>query len=313
MTAGDAGARRCAFVALVGAPNAGKSTLLNRLVGAKVSIVTPKVQTTRSRILGIMVDGDTQLIFIDTPGIFAPKRRLERAMVRAAWQGAREADLVLLLVDARRRPVDPETDAIIAGLRKFGRRAVLLLNKIDLIRREALLQVTARLNEAGGGSGDGQDGLFAETFMISALNGDGVEDLHRHLVRSAPPGPWHYPEDQLTDLPQRLMAAEITREKLFLNLHQELPYATAVETEEWERFRDGSIRIGQVIYVQRTNQRAIVLGKGGSQIKRIGAAARHELEELLSCRVHLKLFVKVRADWIDRPDYYRTMGLDFDV
>ncbi|MEE8535455.1 MAG: GTPase Era [Kiloniellales bacterium] len=300
---------RCGFVALVGAPNAGKSTLLNRMVGAKVAIVTPKAQTTRTRVLGIALSGATQLVYVDTPGIFEPKRRLERAMVRAAWRGAADADLVLVLVDAHRRPVDKDTARIIAGLKAARRRAVLVLNKIDLVRRPRLLQISARLHAVGGGP----EGLFTNTFMVSATGGDGVADLVAFLADAVPPGPWLYPADQLSDLPERLLAAELTREQLFLLLHQELPYAIAVETEDWERFRDGSVKISQVIYVQRKSQKPIVLGRGGSLIKKAGAAARAELETLLGCRVHLMLHVKVRQDWIERPDYYREMGLDYDV
>ena len=307
----DAGSKvtRCGFVALVGAPNAGKSTLLNRMVGAKVAIVTPKVQTTRTRMLGIAVSGAAQLVYVDTPGIFEPKRRLERAMVRAAWRGAADADLVLVLVDAHRRPVDKDTARIIAGLKAGKRRAVLVLNKIDLVRRPRLLALSARLNAVGGGP----EGLFTDTFMVSATGGDGVADLIAFLADAVPAGPWLYPEDQLSDLPERLLAAERTREQLFLLLHQELPYAIAVETEEWERFHDGSVKISQVIYVQRKSQKPIVLGRGGSLIKKAGAAARAELETLFGCRVHLMLHVKVREDWIDRPDYYREMGLDYDA
>ena len=307
----DAGSKvtRCGFVALVGAPNAGKSTLLNRMVGAKVAIVTPKAQTTRTRVLGIALSGAAQLVYVDTPGIFEPKRRLERAMVRAAWRGAADADLVLVLVDAHRRPVDKDTARIIAGLRAAGRRAMLVLNKIDLVRRPRLLQISARLNAAGGGP----EGLFTDTFMVSATGGDGVADLIAFLAEAVPAGPWLYPTDQLSDLPERLLAAELTREQLFLLLHQELPYAIAVETEEWERFRDGSVKISQVIYVQRKSQKPIVLGRGGTLIKKAGAAARAELETLFGCRVHLMLHVKVREDWIERPDYYREMGLDYDV
>jgi GTP-binding protein Era len=301
------GATRCGFVAIVGAPNAGKSTLLNQLVGAKVSIVTPKVQTTRMRVLGIAVEDAAQLVYVDTPGIFAPKRRLERAMVRAAWRGAADADLVLLVVDAHLRPVDDDTARIIAGLVKAGRRAVLVVNKIDLVRRDRLLEITDRLIQVGGGA----NGLFTDTFMISAWTGDGVGDLRRFLTRAVPPGPWLYPEDQLTDMPERLLAAELTREQLFLQLHEELPYSVAVETEGWERFRDGSVRIDQVIYVLRDSQKPIVLGRGGARIKKVGAAARTQLEAMLGCRVHLFLYVKVRADWIDRPDHYREMGLEY--
>ncbi|MCH7942384.1 MAG: GTPase Era [Proteobacteria bacterium] len=297
-------ATRCGFVALVGAPNAGKSTLLNMMVGSKVSIVTPKVQTTRSRITGICMAGDhAQIIFLDTPGIFKPKRRLERAMVTAAWSGARDADIVVVLVDAR-RGFDGDTRRIIVGLAARKRRAVLALNKIDGTRRDALLPLSAKLNESG---------AFSDSFMISALKGDGVDDLRDFLAARMPLGPWLYPEDQLADIPLRLLAAETTREKLFLRLHQELPYALGVETESWEERKDGSLRIGQVIYVLRDSHKPIVLGKGGRQIKAVGRAAREELEVLFGRRVHLFLHVKVRPDWIDDPERYRDLGLDYNA
>jgi GTP-binding protein Era len=297
-----AAARRCGYVALVGAPNSGKSTLLNQLIGAKVSIVSPKVQTTRSRILGIVIEGEAQLVFVDTPGIFAPKRRLERAMVAAAWTGAADADVVVLVVDAA-RGLDENTRRIIDGLKSAGRRAVLALNKVDLVDRPKLLPLTERLH---------QEAIFDAVFMVSALGGDGVADLRRHLAASLPAGPWLFPEDQLTDLPQRLMAAETTREQVFLLLHQELPYATMVETDTWEEREDGSVKIGQTIHVQRTSQKAIVLGKGGHQIKEIGARARAELERLLGRRVHLFLFVRVSEDWSEDRARYRDMGLEFE-
>lgn len=295
---------RCGFVALVGAPNAGKSTLLNSLVGAKVSIVTRKVQTTRARLRGIAVRGSSQLIFVDTPGIFTPKRRLERAMVAAAWMGARDADVVVLLFDAARTVIDSDTQLILDGLKAQQRRAVLVLNKIDLIKRERLLKLAARF--------EAQD-LFEHTFMISALTGDGVPDLLDHVARAMPEGPWLYPEDQLSDLPLRLMAAETTREKLFRKLHQELPYALTVETERWQDFEDGSVKIEQIIYVQRGTQKAIVLGKKGSKIKDIRSESQAELEDVLGCKVHLFLFVKVRENWIDDPERYREWGLDFNA
>jgi len=298
----EAAPRRCGYVALVGAPNAGKSTLLNQLIGAKVSIVSPKVQTTRARVLGITVAGEAQLIFIDTPGIFAPKRRLERAMVAAAWAGAEDADLVVLLVDAA-RGVDEDTRRILDGLRSAGRRAVLALNKVDLVEPQRLLPLTDALR---------REGIFDAVFMVSALSGDGVEDLRRHLAAALPQGPWLYPEDQLTDLPQRLIAAEVTREQVFLQLHQELPYATLVETEGWEEREDGSIKISQVIHIQRPGQKAIVLGKGGRQIKDIGARARSELERMLGRRVHLFLFVRVSEDWTEDRERYKAMGLEFE-
>ncbi|MDA1324757.1 MAG: GTPase Era [Proteobacteria bacterium] len=293
--------KRCGYVALVGAPNAGKSTLMNRLMGTKVSIVTHKVQTTRARIIGVSVHDTTQIIFVDTPGIFAPKRRLERAMVAAAWGGAADADVIVLLVDASERSLDHALH-VVAGLKKAGRKAVLALNKVDLVPREALLSITEQLNATG---------VFTDTFMISALTGDGVDDLIPHFAALLPKGPWLYPEDHLTDMNERLFASEITREKLFLRLHQELPYALTVETEGWEERPDGSVKIDQVIYVERTSQRSIVLGKGGQQIKAIGAAARTEMEALMERRVHLFLFVKVRDKWRDDPERYREMGLDF--
>ena len=295
--------KRCGFVALLGAPNAGKSTLLNHLVGAKVSIVTPKVQTTRTRVLGLAIRGDAQLVFVDTPGIFQPKRRLDRAMVAAAWAGAADADIVVLLVDAQ-KGVTHDVRRIVEGLEKAGRKAILALNKIDLVKREKLLELAATLNESG---------IFTDIFMISATTGDGVEDLAETLVGRLPEGPWLYPEDQLSDMAERHLAAEMTREKLFLKLRQELPYALTVETEEWEDKPDGSVRIAQVIYVQRDTQKSIVLGKGGQMIKAVGEASRLDLEEMLGCRVHLFLFVKVREKWGDDPDRYRDWGLDFDV
>lgn len=296
--------QRCGFVALVGAPNAGKSTLLNAMVGAKVSIVSPKVQTTRARVLGITVEGASQILFVDLPGIFTPNRRLERAMVAAAWQGAADADLVLVLVDASSAGRDADTATILARLREQRRPAILVLNKIDLIRRDRLLELAETLN---------RDGLFTDTFMISALSGDGVADLKAHLARAVPEGPWLYPDDQLSDMPMRLLAAEITREQVFLQLHQELPYAITVETEAWEEQPDGSARVAQVIYVTRESQRAIVLGRGGQRIKAIGAAARKELMTLLDRPAHLFLHVKVRESWADDPERYRDWGLDYNA
>ena len=292
---------RCGFVALVGAPNAGKSTLLNQLVGEKVSIVTPKVQTTRTRITAICMAGQTQIVFVDTPGIFAPKRRLEKAMVRAAWSGAHDADLVVLLVDAA-RGVDGDTVRITDGLKRAGRQAILALNKVDVVKKPKLLALAAALEA---------EARFTDIFMISALTGDGIDDLKSALADRLPTGPWHYPADQLADIPERLLAAEITREKLFLRLHQELPYASTVETERWQERPDGSVRIEQVIYVQRDTQKPIVLGKGGRTIKTIGALARADMEQMFDRRVHLFLFVKVRAKWLDDPERYRQMGLDF--
>jgi GTP-binding protein Era len=294
----------CGYVALLGAPNSGKSTLLNALVGAKVSIVSPKVQTTRARVLGIAVEGKAQIVFVDTPGIFAPRKRLDRAMVSAAWQAAEEADISVLLVDAPRaaRARDRGSEEIAQRLATRRKPTILVLNKIDLMRPPALLALAERFN---------REGEFAATFMLSALRGDGVADLKRHLARAMPPGPWLFPADQLSDMPERLLAAEITRERLFHALHQELPYALTVETESWAERNDGSVRIEQTIYVERESQRAIVLGEGGARIRDVGAAARKELERLLERRVHLFLFVKVR-NWQADPERYRAIGLDFE-
>ena len=303
-TANAEAAPRCGFVALVGAPNAGKSTLLNALVGAKVSIVTHKVQTTRSRIRAITAEGASQIVFVDTPGIFAPKRRLERAMVSAAWTGAKDADEVVLLYDAARRGIDSDTRLIVDGLKARGRQAVLALNKIDLVPRDSLLDIATRFEA---------EGVFSKVFMVSATTGDGVADLRRYLAAGLPEGPWLYPADQLSDLPERLLAAEVTREKLFLNLHQELPYALTVETEDWKDFKDGSARIEQVITVGRDSHKGICLGKGGRTIKLVREAAQRELEEFLGRKVHLFLFVKVRENWLEDPARYRAMGLEFDV
>ncbi len=297
-------ARRCGFVALIGAPNVGKSTLLNRLVGTKVSIVSPKVQTTRRRVLGILIEGDAQIVFVDTPGIFAPRRRLERAMVRSAWQGAEDADLILLVVDAARARLDEETFQIVQGLKRAGRRALLALNKIDVIRREKLLALAQRLFD---------EGIFDEVFMISAETGDGTGDLVRALASRLPEGPWLYPADQVSDLPMRDIAAEITREQLFRQLRAELPYALTVEPESWTDFEDGSIRIGQEIFVQRDGQKAIVLGEGGRRIKAVREAAQREIEAFAGRKVHLFLHVKVREDWPEDPERYRALGLDFDA
>jgi GTPase len=294
---------RCGYVALIGAPNSGKSTLLNRLVGRKLAIVTPKAQTTRNRLLGIAIEGPAQIVFVDTPGIFAPRRRLDRAMVAAAWSGAEDADEALLLVDAF-RGIDRDTRRILDRLAGRSRRSILALNKIDLVARESLLRLTDALS---------REGLFDPIFMISGLKGDGVEDVKRHLAASLPQGPWLFPEDQLSDAPERLIAAEVTREQVFLQLHDELPYASTVETERWEDKPDGSVRIEQVIYVQRPSQRAIVLGEGGKRIKTIGARARAELEHMLERRVHLFLFVKVRQNWIDDRERFEALGLDYDA
>jgi len=295
--------QRAGFVAIVGAPNVGKSTLLNRLVGAKVSIVSPKVQTTRTRVLGICIEGPAQIIFIDTPGIFQPRRRLDRAMVAAAWSGTADADDVLLLVDAS-RGLDRNTAAIVEKLKRAERKVILAINKVDLVNKPDLLALAAELNESG---------AFTDTFMISAETGDGVADLMAFLAGRVAAGPWLFPEDQISDMPGRLTAAEITREQLYLQLHKELPYAAAVETESWKDQDDGSLRIEQVVYVERGSQKAIVLGKKGSRVKSIGEAARKELEEIFECRVHLFLFVKVRDNWGDDPERYRDLGLDFDA
>ena len=294
-------ATRCGFVALIGAPNAGKSTLLNALVGAKISIVTPKVQTTRALIRGIAIEGAAQLIFVDTPGIFAPRRRLDRAMVGSAWGSAKEADLVALLIDAA-KGVQEDDETILRGLADVRAPKVLVLNKVDLVGKPKLLALTQALNERA---------TFAATFMISARSGDGVTDLKSFLAAHVPPGPWLYPEDQISDAPMRHLAAEITREKLYLRLHQELPYQSTVETEAWTELKDGAVRIEQTIYVERESQRKIVLGKGGQTIKAIGAAARIEIAAAIEHPVHLFLFVKVREGWGDDPERYREMGLEF--
>jgi GTP-binding protein Era len=299
----EAAPTRCGYVALIGAPNAGKSTLLNRLVGRKLAIVTPKPQTTRTRLLGIAIEGRSQIVYVDTPGIFAPRRRLDRAMVAAAWSGAEDADQTALLIDAA-RGVDRDTRRILDRLVARDRASILVLNKIDLVRRESLLGLADQLARVG---------RFDTVFMISGLKGDGVEDLKRHLAGNVPHGPWLFPEDQLSDAPERLIAAEVTREQIFLQLRDELPYGSTVETERWEDRNDGSARIEQVIFVQRSTQRAIVLGEGGQRIKAIGARARAELERMLERRVHLFLFVKVRENWIEDRERYTALGLDYDV
>jgi GTP-binding protein Era len=292
---------RCGFVALIGAPNAGKSTLLNSLVGAKVSIVSRKVQTTRQLVRGIVVEGQSQIIFVDTPGIFQPKRRLDRAMVTSAWGGAGDADVVGLLADAR-RGVDENVEALLTRLGDVNRPKVLVLNKIDLIQRDKLLALAADLNGRLG---------FEQTFMISALTGDGVDDLKRSLASLMTPGPWLYPEDQITDAPLRMLAAEITREKMFERLHDELPYQSTVETDSWEERADGSVRIEQTVFVERDSQRKIVLGEKGQTIKAIGQAARRDIAEAAETPVHLFLHVKVRENWSEDPARYREMGLEF--
>jgi len=293
---------RCGFVALIGAPNVGKSTLINALVGAKVSIVTPKVQTTRNLIRGIAMAGAAQLILVDTPGIFAPRRRLDRAMVTTAWGGARDADIVALLIDARKGLKDDD-DAILRGFGYVGpAKKALVLNKVDVVDKRALLALAQALNERA---------AFAATFMISALSGDGVADLKDWFAAHVPPGPWLYPEDQISDAPLRQLVAEITREKLYLRLHQELPYQSTVETEIWKELKDGSVRIEQTIYVERESQRKILLGKHGATIKAIGAAARADIAAAIEQPVHLFLFVKVREGWSEEPERYRAMGLEF--
>jgi GTPase len=299
--AGQAGPEtRCGFIAVIGAPNAGKSTLVNALVGAKVAIVSRKVQTTRTTLRGIAVAGASQLVFIDTPGIFLPRRRLDRAMVEAAWGGAGDADQTLLVVDAA-RGVDEDVERILAKLEASKPPRLLVLNKVDRVRKERLLELAADLNARL---------PFAATFMISALTGDGVADLKAHLARSVPPGPWHYPADEVSDAPLRLLAAEVTREKIYDRLHDELPYHAAVETTAWQEQKNG-IRIEQTIFVERDSQKRIVLGKGGSMIKQVSTEARRELSEMLERPVHLFLFVKVREGWGDDPARYRDLGLKF--
>jgi GTP-binding protein Era len=308
---------RAGFIAIIGAPNAGKSTLVNRLVGSKVSIVTRKVQTTRFPVRGVAIEGDTQMVLVDTPGIFTPRRRLDRAMVRAAWNGAQDADAVVHLIDTeahdlfdagRPRAADRlavrDSEAIAQGLKAAGHRAVLALNKIDLVRKERLLALTERLFD---------ETIYTEVFMISASGGGGVADLRHALTTKMPEGPWFYPPDQAADMPARLLAAEITREKLYLRVHEELPYSAAVETTAFEERADGSVRIEQTVYVERDGQRAIVLGKGGSALKQIGQTAREELTVLLDRTVHLFLHVKVKRGWAEDRQLYGDVGLDFDV
>ncbi|GAA4109626.1 GTP-binding protein Era [Aminobacter aganoensis] len=295
------GATRSGFVALLGAPNAGKSTLVNRLVGAKVSIVTHKVQTTRAIVRGIATHDNAQIVFIDTPGIFKPKRRLDTAMVTTAWGGARDADVILVLIDAE-RGIKGDAAAILERLKDVRQPKVLILNKVDRVDPEKLLKLTATANEAV---------EFERTFMVSALTGSGCKDLLDFLAKRLPEGPWYYPEDQISDLPMRQLAAEITREKLYLRLHQELPYSSHVETEKWEELPNGSVRIEQVIFVERDSQKKIVLGHKGETIRAIGQASRMEIAGILEQKVHLFLFVKVRENWGDDPERYREMGLDF--
>jgi GTP-binding protein Era len=294
-------ARRCGFIALIGAPNAGKSTLINALVGSKVAIVTPKVQTTRTLLRGIAMEGSAQLVFLDTPGIFAPRRRLDRAMVTTAWSGAHDADIVAVLIDAK-SGLNDDAEALLKKLAEVRQPKVLILNKVDLVEKAKLLAMAQAANQAA---------KFETTFMISATKGDGVADVRQWLAAHVPQGPWHYPEDEVSDAPVRQLASEITREKLYLKLHQELPYQSTVETESWTERKDGSVRIEQTIYVERDSQKKIVLGKAGQSIKAIGEAARRELTDILEKKVHLFLFVKVREGWGDDPERYRQMGLEF--
>jgi GTP-binding protein Era len=292
---------RCGFVALIGAPNVGKSTLVNALVGAKVTIVSRKVQTTRALIRGIVIENNAQIILVDTPGIFLPKRRLDRAMVSTAWSGAHDADLVCVLLDAK-TGIDEEAEAILTKAASVNHDKILVINKVDLVQREKLLALAQAANERM---------KFTRTFMIAAISGDGVDDIRTTLAEMVPPGPYLYPEDQMSDAPMRQLAAEITREKIYQKLHQELPYQSTVETDKWEERKDNSVRIEQTIFVERESQRKIVLGKGGATIKSIGADSRKELMQILDVPVHLFLFVKVRENWGDDPDRYREMGLDF--
>jgi GTP-binding protein Era len=289
------------FVALIGAPNAGKSTLVNQLVGAKVSIVTHKVQTTRAIVRGIATHRQAQIVFVDTPGIFKPRRRLDQAMVSTAWGGAKDADMVMVLIDAE-RGIKGDADAILSSLEGVRQPKILVLNKLDRVKPENLLALAAAANERVD---------FKRTFMVSALTGAGCDAILDYLAEALPVGPWYYPEDQISDLPMRQLAAEITREKLYLRLHQELPYSSHVETEKWEEKPDGSVRIEQVIYVERDSQKKIVLGHKGETIRSIGQAARKDIGEILEQKVHLFLFVKVRENWGDDPERYREMGLEF--
>ena len=292
---------KAGFVAVIGAPNAGKSTLVNHLVGFKVSIVTHKVQTTRTRIRGVCMHGASQIIFVDTPGIFEPKRKLDRAMVDAAWLGADDADLIIFLYDVTRRKVDSDTSRILSGLKENNKEAILVLNKIDLVKSELLLPIIKRFQA---------ENIFSDTFMVSAENGSGCEKLLEYLSVRIPDSPWLYPKDEVSDLPQRLLAAEITREQVLLKLHQELPYGATVETEEWTERDDGAIVINQIIYVKRPGHKKIALGRNGNMIKAIGKASRQELQVLLDRTVHLFLFVKVRENWMEDPDRYSLWGLD---
>lgn len=293
---------RAGFVSLIGAPNAGKSTITNNFVGSKVSIVSPKAQTTRTIVKGIGIYENTQIVFLDTPGIFKPKRRLDRAMVASAWSGMSDADIVVLVVDAK-KGFDDQTQSIVSKLNKNSIEAILVLNKVDLIQKEKLLELSAKINSAGN---------FTQTFMVSALTGQHIEDFYKYLADNLPESPWYYPEDQISDMPLKLLTAEVVREKLFLYLREELPYAITVEPELWERREDNSVRAEMTIYVERDSQKTIVLGKGGSMIKKIGQSARRELEEMLEERIHLFLFVKVRENWGDDPARYTDWGLNFN-
>ncbi|PJR90123.1 GTPase Era [Ochrobactrum sp. 695/2009] len=297
----EAGQTRSGFVALIGAPNAGKSTLVNQLVGTKVSIVTHKVQTTRALVRGIFIEGPAQIVLVDTPGIFRPKRRLDRAMVTTAWGGAKDADIILVLLDSQ-GGLNENAEALLSSMKDVRQKKVLVLNKVDRVDPPILLDLARKANELV---------AFDQTFMVSALNGSGCKDLAKYLADNVPNGPWYYPEDQISDMPMRQLAAEITREKLYLRLHEELPYASTVETERWEERKDGSVRIEQVIYVERESQKKIVLGHKGETIKAIGQSARKEISEILEQTVHLFLFVKVRENWGNDPERYREMGLDF--
>ncbi len=292
--------QRCGFIALLGAPNAGKSTLLNNLLGSKLSIVSPKPQTTRTRVIGVAIAGNSQLVFLDLPGVFAPRTKMDRMMVDAAWEGSRTADVVLVMVDSTRKGIAAETQSILDWLKAEKKQAILVLNKIDTVDKEKLLLLAKELFDTG---------LFTEVMMISAKTGSGVDDLRKLVASRMPVGPWQYPEDQLTDMPERLWAAEITREQVFLQLQQELPYAAAVETELWEERRDGSVMISQVIYVRRDTQRAIVLGKGGARIKEIGQKARMEMGVELERKVHLQLHVKVKENWTEDMIFLRDQGI----
>jgi GTP-binding protein Era len=297
----ETGQTRSGFVALIGAPNAGKSTLVNQLVGTKVSIVTHKVQTTRALVRGIFIENNAQIVLVDTPGIFRPKRRLDRAMVTTAWGGAKDADIILVLLDAQ-GGLNENAEALLESMKNVRQKKVLVLNKVDRVDPPVLLDLAKKANELV---------TFDQTFMISALNGSGCKDLAKFLAETVPNGPWYYPEDQISDMPMRQLAAEITREKLYLRLHEELPYSSTVETERWEERKDGSVRIEQVIYVERESQKKIVLGHKGETIKAIGQAARKEISEILEQNAHLFLFVKVRETWGNDPERYREMGLDF--